>query len=143
SNGVPAFRRPESKNAATTILWMGLILGTLFFGVSVLAHHLKPYPSHDETVISQMGRAIYHSGPLYWILQFSTAAILTLAANTAYADFPRLSSIIAKDSYLPRQSANRGDRLVFSNGVLFLAGAASLLIIAFGGFTNALIPLYA
>jgi len=122
---------------------MGVILGVLFFGVSVLAHHLHPYPSHDETVISQMGRAVYGGGPIYWVLQFSTAAILTLAANTAYADFPRLSSIIARDGYLPRQFANRGDRLVFSNGVVFLAGAAAILIIAFGGLTNALIPLYA
>src|SRR3954463_14494969 len=143
SNGVPAFRRPKSHNAATTIVWMGVILGVLFFGVSVLAHHLHPYPSHDETVISQMGRAVYGGGPFYWGLQFSTAAILTLAANTAYADFPRLSSIIAQDGYLPRQFANRGDRLVFSNGILFLAGAATLLLIAFGGLTNALIPLYA
>jgi len=143
SNGVPAFRRPKSHNAATTIVWMGVILGVLFFGVSVLAHHLHPYPSHDETVISQMGRAVYGGGPIYWVLQFSTAAILTLAANTAYADFPRLSSIIARDGYLPRQFANRGDRLVFSNGVVFLAGAAAILIIAFGGLTNALIPLYA
>ena len=90
-----------------------------------------------------MGRAVYGGGPFYWILQFSTAAILTLAANTAYADFPRLSSIIARDGYLPRQFANRGDRLVFSNGVVFLAGAAAILIVAFGGLTNALIPLYA
>src|SRR3954471_4825701 len=143
SNGVPAFRRPKSHNAATTIVWMGLILGVLFFGVSVLAHHLHPYPSHDETVISQMGRAVYGGGPIYWILQFSTAAILTLAANTAYADFPRLSSIIARDGYLPRYLGNRGDRLVFSNGIIILAVTASLLIIAFGGITNALIPLYA
>jgi amino acid transporter len=143
SNGVPAFRRPKSHNAAATIVWMGVILGVLFFGVSVLAHHLHPYPSHNETVISQMGRAVYGGGPIYWILQFSTAAILTLAANTAYADFPRLSSIIARDGYLPRQFANRGDRLVFSNGVVFLAGAAAVLVIAFGGLTNALIPLYA
>src|SRR5205823_9665850 len=143
SNGVPAFRRPKSHNAATTILWMGVILGVLFFGVSILAHRLHPYPSHDETVISEMGRAVYGGGPIYWILQFSTAAILTLAANTAYADFPRLSSIIARDGYLPRQFANRGDRLVFSNGVVFLAAAAALLIVAFGGLTNKLIPLYA
>src|SRR5436190_1651825 len=143
SNGVPAFRRPKAHNAATTIVWMGVILGVLFFGVSVLAHHLHPYPSHDETVISQMGRAVYGGGPIYWVLQFSTAAILTLAANTAYADFPRLSSIIARDGYLPRQFANRGDRLVFSNGILFLAVAAGALLIAFGGLTNALIPLYA
>jgi hypothetical protein len=124
-------------------MWMGLILGTLFFGVSVLAHHLRPYPSHDETVFSQMGLAVFHNGALYVILQFATAAILTLAANTAYADFPRLSSIIARDGYLPRQFANRGDRLVFSNGIVFLALFASGLLIAFGGLTNALIPLYA
>jgi amino acid transporter len=143
SNGVPAFQRPESKNAATTMVWMGTILGTLFFGVSVLAHHLHPYPSHDETVFSQMGRAVFGDGPLYVVLQFATAAILTLAANTAYADFPRLSSIIARDGYLPRQFANRGDRLVFSNGIVFLAVAAGALLVGFKGLTNALIPLYA
>ncbi|HEX2273832.1 MAG TPA: APC family permease [Acidimicrobiales bacterium] len=143
SNGVPAFRKPESKNAATTMVWLGIILGTLFFGVSVLAHHLHPYPSHEETVISQMGRVVYGGGPIYVILQFATAAILTLAANTAYAGFPWLSSIIARDGYLPRQLASRGDRLVFSNGIVILAVFASLLIIAFGGITNALIPLYA
>ncbi len=143
SNGVPAFRKPESHNAATTMIWMGTILGALFFGVSVLAHHLQPYPSHDETVLSQMARQVFGGGVVYWVLQFATAAILTLAANTAYADFPRLSSIIASDGYLPRQFANRGDRLVFSNGIVFLAGAAIGLIVAFGGVTNALIPLYA
>jgi amino acid transporter len=144
SNGVPAFRRPESKNAAITLVWMGIILGTLFMGVQILAHHLGPYPSEKTTVMSQLGTAVFGSGTvLYVVLQFATAAILTLAANTAYADFPRLSSIIAHDGYLPRQLANRGDRLVFSNGVLVLATTASALIIAFGGKTNALIPLYA
>jgi hypothetical protein len=143
SDGVPAFRKPEAQNAARTLTTMALILGTLFFGVSVLAHHLHPYPSHDETVISQMSRAVFGEGPYYWILQFATAGILVLAANTAYADFPRLSSIIARDGFLPRQFGNRGDRLVFSNGVVFLGLAASLLIVAFGGITSALIPLYA
>ena len=143
SNGVPAFRRPESKNAAKTLMWMAIILGVLFFGVSVLAHRLHPYPSHEQTVFSQMGLLVFGDGPIYLVLQFATAAILTLAANTAYADFPRLSSIIAHDKYLPRQLANRGDRLVFSNGVLILATMAGVLIIAFGGLTNALIPLYA
>jgi amino acid transporter len=144
SNGVPAFRRPEARNAASTITVMGFLLGTLFVGVSVLAHRLQPYPSHDETVISQMGRTVFGvENPIYVVLQFATAGILLLAANTAYADFPRLSSIIARDSYLPRQFANRGDRLVFSNGILFLAGASAALIVAFGGITNALIPLYA
>jgi hypothetical protein len=122
---------------------MAVLLGSLFFGISVLAHHLAPYPSEVETVISQMGRAVYGSGFFYVLLQVATAAILTLAANTAYADFPRLSSIIARDGFLPRQFANRGDRLVFSNGVVFLAVAAAALIIAFGGSTSALIPLYA
>jgi amino acid transporter len=143
SDGVPAFRKPAAKNAAQTITLMAVILGTLFFGVSVLAHHLHPYPSHDETVFSQMGRAVFGQGPIYVVLQFATAAILTLAANTAYADFPRLSSIIARDGYLPRQFANRGDRLVFSNGIVFLAVAAGALLVLFRGLTNALIPLYA
>jgi len=143
SNGVPAFRKPSPKNAATTLMWMAAILGSLFFGVSVLAHRLMPYPTQSETVLSQMSRAVVGGGPYYWILQLATAAILVLAANTAYADFPRLSSIIASDGYLPRQFSNRGDRLVFSNGVVFLALAAAGLIVAFGGVTTALIPLYA
>jgi amino acid transporter len=143
SDGVPAFKKPESKNAAKTLVWMAVILGTLFFGVSLLAHRLHPFPSHEQTVFSQMGLQVFGEGPLYLALQIGTAAILTLAANTAYADFPRLSSIIARDGFLPRQLANRGDRLVFSNGVLVLAGAAALLIVAFGGVTTALIPLYA
>jgi hypothetical protein len=109
----------------------------------VLAHHLHPIPSHNETVFSQMGRAVLGHGPLYVLLQFATAAILTLAANTAYADFPRLSSIIASDGYLPRQFTSRGDRLVYSNGILILAGAAAVLLVGFGGKTDKLIALYA
>jgi amino acid transporter len=143
SNGIPAFRRPESKNAATTLTTMACILGSLFLGVSILARHLEPYPSHDETVISQLGRAVFGAGPVHTILQFATAGILILAANTAYVDFPRLASIVARDGYLPRQFANRGDRLVFSNGILFLALASAALLVAFGGLTNLLIPLYA
>ncbi|HEX2064700.1 MAG TPA: APC family permease, partial [Acidimicrobiales bacterium] len=143
SNGVPAFRKPESRNAATTLVMMGTILGTLFFGTALLASNLHPFPSHEETVNSQLGRVVFGDGPLYWVLQFSTAAILTLAANTAFAGFPLLSSIIARDGYLPRQFANRGDRLVFSNGIIFLAIAAGGLLVAFKGRTNALIPLYA
>lgn len=143
SNGVPAFRPPESKNAANTMVWMGTILGALFFGVAVLAHHLQPYPSRNQTVISELGRQVLGSGPLYIVLQVATAAILTLAANTAYADFPRLSSIIAKDGFAPRHFARRGDRLVFSNGIVVLAAAAAVLIVAFGGKTDALVPLYA
>ena len=143
ADSVPAFRKPEAKNAAATLTIMGCILASLFVGISVLAHHVEPYPSHDETVISQIGHAVYGGGPLYVILQFATAAVLVLAANTAYADFPRLSSIIARDGFLPRQFMNQGDRLVFSNGVVFLAIVAGALLIAFGGITTALIPLYA
>ncbi len=143
SNGIPAFRRPESKNAATTLTTMAVILGVLFLGVSILARHLAPYPTHDETVISQMGRAVFGVGPLHTILQFATAGILILAANTAYVDFPRLASIVARDGYLPRQFANQGDRLVFSNGIIFLAALAGALLVAFQGLTTLLIPLYA
>src|SRR4051794_3170872 len=143
SNGVPAFRRPESKNAAATLVWLGVLLGGLFLGVSILAHHLKPYPSHDQTVMAQMGLAVFGNNFMFVLLQFATAAILTLAANTAYNGFPSLSSIIAKDGYLPRQLAHRGDRLVFSNGIIVLAAAAAGLLVAFNGITSALIPLYA
>jgi amino acid transporter len=144
SNGVPAFQKPESKNAATTLMWMGLILGSFFFGISLLAHRLAPTPSEHETLLSIMGSAVFGRGTvMYLLLQISTFAILILAANTAYADFPRLSSIIARDGFLPRQLANRGDRLVFSNGILVLSAAAALLIVAFGGKTNLLIQLYA
>jgi amino acid transporter len=143
SNGVPAFRRPEAKNAATTLVWMGALLGSMFFGISVLAHRLEPFPSHDRTVIAQLGLHVFGNGFLFVFLQLATAAILVLAANTAYNGFPSLSSIIASDGYLPRQLQRRGDRLVFSNGILMLAGAAALLLVAFGGLTNALIPLYA
>jgi amino acid transporter len=143
ADGVPAFRKPQAKNAATTLMWMAIILGSLVLGTALLAERLHPYPSEHQTVIAQMGQQVFGQGPVFFLLQISTAMILALAANTAYADFPRLSSIIAGDGFLPRQFANRGDRLVFSNGILFLAGAASLLVVAFGGLTNALIPLYA
>jgi uncharacterized membrane protein YhaH (DUF805 family) len=144
SNGVGAFKKPESKNAGQTLVAMAVLLGTLFTGVSVLAHRLHPIPNENETVLSQLARHVYGgSGLLYWIMQITTFAILILAANTAFADFPRLSSILAKDRYLPRQFANRGDRLVFSNGVVILSVFAGLLVIAFGGDTTRLIPLYA
>ncbi len=143
SNGVPAFRKSESRNAATTLTWMAVILGSLFLGLSILASRLHPFPTHSETVNSQMARVLFGESPFYWVIQLSTCAILILAANTAFADFPRLSSIIAKDGYLPRQFASRGDRLVFSNGIFFLAAAACVLIVIFGGIVTALIPLYA
>jgi amino acid transporter len=143
SNGVPAFRPPESRNAATTLVWMGVILGGFFFGISVLAHHLQPTPSENETLLSIMGQAVFGGGFFYYLLQFSTFGILILAANTAYSGFPLLSSIIARDGFLPRQLATRGDRLVYSNGILVLAGAAAVLVVAFRGETTLLIPLYA
>ncbi len=145
SNGVPAFRKPESRNAATTIAMMGVILGTCFLGVSVLTSHLHPYRGHDDpSGLAMMAEYIYDGkGVLFWITQLATFAILILAANTAYADFPRLSSIIARDGFLPRQLSNRGDRLVFSNGIIFLAVMAGVLIVVFEGDISALIPLYA
>jgi len=145
SNGIPAFRKPTSRNAATTLMWMAGILGGSFIGLTVLAEHIRPTPTETgESVNSIIGRTVWGgTGVPYWIFQVSTAGILILAANTAYADFPRLAALVGKDGYLPRQFANRGDRLVFSNGILFLAGAASLLLVVFGGNVNALIPLYA
>ncbi len=143
ADGVPAFRRPSPRNAAITLGAMAVILGTLFLGSAALAHRLEPMPSHERTVIAQLGIHVFGEGPLFFMLQIATAAILLLAANTAYADFPRLSSIIARDGFLPRQFASRGDRLVFSNGVILLAAMAAALIVIFGGITTALIPLYA
>ena len=145
SNGVPAFKKPESKNAANTLVWMGVILGSCFLGVSVLAAKLKPFRGEkDGNGLGLMAEHIYGGkGTLFWMLMVGTFLILILAANTAYADFPRLASIIARDGYLPRQFFNRGARLVFSNGVIFLAAVASILIIVFKGDISALIPLYA
>ena len=145
SNGVPAFQKPESKNAATTLVWMGAILGSCFLGVSVLASKLQPLRGEaDGNGLGLMAEHIYGGkGVLFWMLMIGTFLILILAANTAYADFPRLASIIAKDGYLPRQFFNRGARLVFSNGVIFLAAIASILIVVFNGDISALIPLYA
>ncbi len=149
SNGVPAFKKPESHNAATTLVTMGLILGVFFMGISVLASHIEPTvlePAGEDyqTLLSIMGEYVYGGKTiLYYILQFSTFAILILAANTAFADFPRVSSIIASDGFLPRQLANRGDRLVFSNGIGALSLVAIALVVGFGGDTSALIPLYA
>lgn len=148
ADGVPAFEKPEPKNANRTLLMMAVILGSSFFGLSLLAKHLEPLKDDEggikDTVLAQLAEQVYGGRNIFFfITQFATFGILILAANTAYADFPRLSSVIAKDSFLPRQFANRGDRLVFSNGVIFLGLAASGLVIAFGGIVNALIPLYA
>jgi amino acid transporter len=145
SNGVQAFKKPEAKNAATTLIWMAILLTTMFLGTSVMAYLYHVHPKQSETVISQFARIMF-TGPLgwfYYVVQAATAAILVLAANTAFADFPRLSSLLARDRFLPRQFANRGDRLVFSNGIVILAIFSGVLVIAFGGDTSRLIPLYA
>jgi amino acid transporter len=145
SNGVQAFQKPESKNASRTLLAMAVLLGVMFLGTSVLAYLFGVHPHEDETVISQFARHIFN-GPMgwfYYVVQAATAAILVLAANTAFADFPRLSSLLARDRFLPRQFANRGDKLVFSNGIIILAVFSSILIIVFTGDTSRLIPLYA
>ncbi|NUM58597.1 MAG: APC family permease [Bdellovibrionaceae bacterium] len=144
SNGVQLFKKPHAKNAKKTMLWMSAILGFLFLGLSVLAHYYQITPKEDETVVSTIASSVFgKSTVFYFLVQSSTALILILAANTSYADFPRLSSLMAKDGYLPRQLASLGDRLVFSNGILGLGLCASLLIFLFGGETHHLIPLYA
>jgi amino acid transporter len=142
SDGVPAFKPPEAKNAAITLLIMAICAVVMFMGVTLLAdaYHVVP---REETVISQLNRAILGGrGPLYYMVQFATTMILVLAANTAFSDFPRLASIIARDKFLPRQLANQGDRLAFSNGIVILSCLAGVLLILFGGQTHALIPLY-
>lgn len=143
SNGVSIFKRPESKNAATTMAFMATILGGLFIGISILAYHYGILPKEDETVVSQIARATFDGGILYYLVQASTMAILILAANSSFNGFPRLASILARDGYMPAQMKTRGDRLVFSNGVILLGLFAGLLIVAFRGDTHALIPLYA
>jgi amino acid transporter len=143
SDGVAAFKPPEDKNAAITLRWMAGILAMLFIGVTILAAALGVTPHEDETVLSQIARALFGEGIFYYLIQAATALILVLAANTAFADFPRLASFLARDHYAPRQFAKRGDRLVFSNGIVILATLAALLIIVFRGDTHALIPLYA
>lgn len=143
SNGVPAFRFPEPKNAAITMITMALVLGTLFLGISTMAYHLGVLPKEDETVVSQVARAILGEGLPYYLIQISTMSILVLAANSAFAGFPRLASLLARDGYMPHQMELMGDRLVFSNGILILGAFSCLLIILFGGDTHELIPLYA
>jgi amino acid transporter len=143
ADGVPAFRPPEAKNAAATLIIMAILAITMFVGITLLAHAYQIIPSERETVVSQLARGIYAGrGVLYYLVQSATMLILVLAANTAYADFPRLASIVSRDRYLPRQFMNQGDRLAFSNGIVALSVFAALLIVAFAGDTHALIPLY-
>ncbi len=145
SNGVPAFKPPEWKNARTTMLFMGLILGSMFLGITHLAniYQVVPDPTGAQTVLSQLGHNIFGNGPLYYYLQFATLLILILAANTSYADFPRLSSLLARDGYMPRQLALLGERLVYSNGIILLSIFGATLIIIFNGSVDRLISLYA
>jgi amino acid transporter len=152
ANGVQAFKQPESTNARRTLTWMAGILLFMFLGTSGLAAltHVTPYVriiggQHEtiETIISQLARGIYGTGVLYYMLQAGTVLILVLAANTSYADFPRLGSFMAGDGYLPKQLRDRGSRLVHSNGMLLLTAVAALLLVVFGGETSRLIPLYA
>jgi len=143
SNGIQAFFEPVSRNAARTLVWMAVIAVSMFLGISLLAHAIGVVPLATETVMSQIARGVLGRGILYYIVQTSTMLVLVLAANTSFADFPRLSSILGRDGFLPRQMANRGDRLVFSNGIVFLGVISGALIAIFQGKTHALIPLYA
>ncbi|MDH4135627.1 MAG: APC family permease [Anaerolineae bacterium] len=143
SNGIPAFQKPEAKNAGKTLIAMAALLAVMFLGITFLARSLSVVPVEDETVVSQIGRQVFGHGLLYLVLQVITMLFLMLAAQTAFADFPRLSAILARDRYLPRQLTNLGDRLVFANGIIALALLASGLIIIFGGRTHRLIPLFA
>src|SRR5207245_4655022 len=147
SNGIPAFKKPEARNAATTLTWMAVILGTLFIGTTVLAmsYHIEANAAGNPTVIGQIAQQVF-TGPLFFmypVFQLATLFILTLAANTSYSDFPRLASLLARDGFLPHQFAFRGDRLAFSTGIVFLALLAILLLIVFDGVTTSLINLYA
>ncbi|MRR11392.1 APC family permease [bacterium] len=143
ANGTQAFKQPENKNAAITLSWMAGILLFLFVGIATLVSLAHVQPSHTETVISQLSRAMFGTGWLYYVISASVAAILVLAANTAYADFPRLSSFVASDDFLPHQLRDQGHRLVYSNGIILLTMAAIALLVIFGGVTTRLIPLYA
>ncbi|HWQ83679.1 MAG TPA: APC family permease, partial [Anaerolineales bacterium] len=144
SNGITAFKEPRSRNAGITLIAMALILGTLFLGITFLTGEIHAIPSEHETVISQLARTIYGDRGIFYLMTIAaTSVILIMAANTAFADFPRLSALLAQDGFLPRQYAFRGSRLVFSNGIVSLAIFASILLIIFKASVTALIPLYA
>jgi hypothetical protein len=145
SNGVQAFKPPESRNAATTLVWMSVLLAVMFVGMTYLATALQvvPDPHHGETVLSMIGDAVFGRGLLYQLLQWSTFLILGLSANTAYAGFPMLTSIMARDGFLPNQFTFRGDRLAFTTGIVILALLAGGLVVVYGGNEQGLIPLFA
>lgn len=142
ATGVQIFRKPVARNAAITLYILAAMLGTLFLGITVLAYLYHATPQEGETVLSQLSRTIFGTGPVYYFIQLSTMVILVLAANTSFTGFPRLASVMAQDRFLPRQLANLGDRLVFSNGILVLSIAAAGLIIIFDAQVHNLIPLY-
>ncbi len=143
SNGVQAFEPPEEKNAAATMVLMGIMAMSLFIGISFLATHIDLVPHEGESILSQLARKVTGGGFLYYWVQFFTATILFLAANTGYQDFPRLSSFLAQDDFLPRWLENRGDRLVYSSGIVVLALVASAIVIIFQADEIAMLPLYA
>jgi amino acid transporter len=143
SNGITAFNEPKSHNAGMTLIWMSTILSTLFISITFLANRIGARFSLTETIISQLGRSVWGAGLMWYVLLGSTTMILIMAANTSFADFPRLGALHAGDGFLPRQLTYRGSRLVYSYGIAALAGFASLLIIVFRAETTALIPLYA
>ncbi len=143
SDGVPAFKEPQDENAAKTLVAMGLILGSLFLAITFLARHYHLAPVADQTLVSQLARVIAGTSPFYYFIQAATAGILLLAANTSFADFPRLSYFLARDRFLPHQFTFRGDRLGYSTGIVVLAVASSILVIIFNANVTRLIPLYA
>ncbi len=143
SNGIQAFKPPESKNAAKTMVAMGFLAMSLFLGITFLSTHINLIPVETDSILSQMTRRVAGTSALYYWVQIFTAMILILAANTAYQDFPRLSSFLAKDNYMPRWMQTRGDRLVFSSGIIVLALIASLLVVFFQADEIAMLPLYA
>ncbi|WP_413174356.1 APC family permease [Anabaena azotica] len=143
SDGVLAFKPPEWKNARLTLLYLGVILGLMFVGISYLANIYHIVPEEGQTVVSLLGRVILGTGPFYYFVQIVTLLVLLLAANTSYADFPRLCYFLARDGFLPRQLSLLGDRLVYSNGIVLLSVCAGILVIIFKGQVNAVIPLYA
>lgn len=143
SNGIPAFKKPESRNASVTLMWMAIVLGAFFIGLTVLARQFGVAHSDQVSAPAQVANVVFGHTPLFYGVQVTTALILILAANTSYADFPRLGSILAKDHFLPHQFTFRGDRLAFSNGILVLGAAAAFLLVVFGADVDKLIPLYA
>jgi amino acid transporter len=143
SNGVPAFKSPESKNAAQTLVVMAVLMTILFAGSIGLTQFLGVVSAPQETILSALARHLLGSGPIYYLIQTSTMLVLAVAANTSFADFPRVAAILAKDGFLPRQFTGLGDRLVFANGIIMLAVATAVLIIGFRGDMHSLVPLFA